>query len=153
MGYYVNITDSTFTIPGQNVKAAYDRMVALNADDDRKRGGEYSEAAKAFTQAERDRLGYNPYKWFSWMDPDYPSKCSTTAEILSMLGFEFETDEDGTIHSFRYDSKVGQEGSFLDAISDLATGYIEWMGEDGARWREDYGKAEVVRREARIVWE
>jgi hypothetical protein len=46
---------------------------------------------------------------------------------------------DGSLSLVHYDSKVGQEDLFLEAIAPFATpgSYIEWKGEDGFRWRDE----------------
>ena len=150
MGYYVEITESTFTIPKANLAAAYERMVALNDHDDLKRGGQWP--AEDMTADERVATGYNPSKWFSWMEPNYPGVVADTNGVLEMLGFETETDENGDVLVRGYDNKTGQEDIFLTAISDLATGYLVWRGEQGEVWRETYGGEAVIVHEAELTF-
>ena len=154
MGYYINIDESTFTIPKANLAEAYERMCALNDRDDLKRGGAWplSAAANAMDAAARKALGYHPDKWFSWMAPDYPTKCADAASILEMVGFQVETTTDGDLRILFYDRKAGQEDLFLTVISDLATGSITWRGEEGEMWRETYGEEAVAVQNGEVVF-
>ena len=70
MGYYVQIVESNARIPAANLKAAYEKMCALNVTHDHaKRGGSYSD-------------GKQTAKWFSWMDANYPETCKDAKEVL-----------------------------------------------------------------------
>ena len=149
MGYYVEITDSTFTIPTANLDEAYRRMVALNDDDDLKRGGTFGR--EAIDPAKRAALGYHPDRWFSWMDPNYPAKCADAEAIIRELGFECGMEDEGLV-IYSYDNKSGQEDVFLTAIADLATGYIVWRGEEGETWKETYGESDVKVRYATMTF-
>ena len=150
MGYYINIDESTLTIPKANLAEAYERMCALNDRDDLKRGG--AMPRDEMDAAARKALGYHPDKWFSWMAPDYPAKCDDAASILEMLGFHVETTTDGDLRILFYDSKAGQEDLFLTVISDLATGSITWRGEEGEVWRETYGEEAVAVQNGEVVF-
>jgi hypothetical protein len=145
MGYYINIQDSTFIIPAENLTEAYNRMCQLNftVPNKHKSGGRYSSEGGKDTAPE-----YGPHDacWFSWMDWDYHEKCSDVEEILDHLGFQIEYDEDGNLCICGYDSKTGQEDLFLKSICDLAKGYIIWRGEEGEVWGETYGGKEVIRK-------
>ena len=149
MGYYINIIESTFTIPTANLDEAYKRMCALNENDSIKRGGSYP--GEPMDEDKRAALGYNPNKWFSWTDPNYPSKCADAEAILRHLGFEVMVTRSGLIIT-QYDSKYGQEELFLAAVCDLATGYIVWGGENGERWRDTFGGKHITRQEGYMAW-
>ena len=131
MGYYVNIEDSNIKLPAKNKELAYWRMCGLNNRDELKRGGSLTE------------------KWFSWMDKNYPETCKDVHSILLALGFDIEErDDDLVIHS--YNDKSGQEGLFLEVISDLVVAdkgderpFIVWRGEDDMVWKDIYGERKV----------
>jgi hypothetical protein len=143
MGYYVNIQESTFTIPAENLEYAYTRMCQLNftVPNSEKRGGSYPGKNKA------PHTGPDKNCWFSWMNWDYHEKCVDAEAILNNLGFEIEYAENGDLQICAYDSKSGQEDLFLESICDLAKGYIIWQGEDGDVWGETYGGKKVIRKE------
>lgn len=124
MGYYVQIVQSNYTIPGIYADAAYKAMCALNTThDDQKMGGSFSG-------------GKQTAKWFSWMDENYPETCADAQAIFEALGFEVEKLDDGSLVLESYDSKTGQEDLFLEAIQPFAlpgTGIL-WRGEDGMEY-------------------
>lgn len=140
MGYYVSIEDSTFTIPVENLDAAYEKMCQLNftVPNRQKGGGSYPGKDKA------PNLGPNEHSWFSWMDWNYHQTCSDVSKILNNLGFDTDYDDAGNLLIVGYDSKTGQEDLFLKAISPLAKGYIVWKGEQGEVWGETYGGDQVI---------
>lgn len=125
MGYYVELVESTFEIPADKLDEALNRLKALNHDPNvEKRGGSWGPGGKTES-------------WFSWMDSDYDQKVTSAAEVFTMLGFEVDQGEDGSIILAGYDNKSGQEDLFIDAVKDLAvTGwFMVWRGEDGYTWR------------------
>lgn len=143
MGYYVEILQSTFKIPAENLEKAYEKLCDLNyiVPNSVKSGGSYG--------GENDRnkapeFGPHPGVWFSWMDSDYPNKCSDVEEILSALGFDIEYNVNNDLEIVGYSGKTGQEGLFLNAISSVSTGYIVWKGEQDEIWGETYGGKCVV---------
>lgn len=152
MGYYVSITEGEVTIPKANLEEAYKRMCALNDNDAVKRGGQWGGEISS-DSPRPEGMSYHPARWFSWMDANYPETCSDAKAILRELGFELE-DRDGDLFIFGYDSKVGQEELFLDAISDLCTkdSFLVWRGEDGAMWRQEFGNKEMVVKTPVIKW-
>lgn len=124
MGYYVRSYESenNFKVRKENFDAAYKAMVALNDDDDAKRGGSYG------PDGARE-------KWFSWMDPNYPDSCKNFNDVLQALGFVPAYDSTGLI-GLEYDSKMGQEDLFLKAIAPYVESgsHIVWHGEDAMVW-------------------
>jgi hypothetical protein len=125
MGYYVRLEESTAVLPKKHQAEAYRRMCALNDNDERKQGGSWSDGQEE--------------KWFSWMDPNYPDTCADAKAILADLGFWFDENEDGDLLFTDYDSKAGQEDLFIFTIGNLMTGYMVWSGEDGDKWRWEFG--------------
>jgi len=125
MGYYVRLEESTAVLPKKHQAEAYRRMCALNDNDERKQGGSWSDGQEE--------------KWFSWMDPNYPDTCADAKAILADLGFWFDENEDGDLLFTEYDSKAGQEDLFIFTIGNLMTGYMVWCGEDGDKWRWEFG--------------
>ena len=145
MGYYVTTQSSTFTIPAENLDEAYTRMCQLNQNNDMKRGGSWPRPDNI--------VGPHEKIWFSWMDWNYPETCKDAGEILEQLGFGISYDDGGDLYIDYYDSKTGSEDDFLNAISDLASGEIEWKGEDGAFWKQVFGDKEMKTYNGRIVYE
>ena len=127
MGYYVQLKDSTFRIPDENLVEAAARLKALNHKPGvYKQGGAYG--------------GPNDgQKWFSWMEPDYDEIYDTAQEILEALGFYCIEYDDGSLLVEGYDNKTGQEDLFIAEIADLAVEGWEmiWQGEDGNAWKHN----------------
>jgi len=123
MGYYVQIVESNYTIPVENLDQAYKAMCELNSHDDLKRGGSWDG-------------GKTTAVWFAWMEENYPETCSTAKQIFEQIGFEVDVLEDGSLVLANYDNKTGQEDLFLEAVRPFATagGGILWEGEDRDRW-------------------
>lgn len=135
MGYYVKITSSTAKIPAANLKTAYEKMCALNVTHDhKKRGGRWSYEGREA-------------RWFSWMDENYPETCEDAQAILEQLGFETHYDSKGDLVIDYYDSKTGQEDLFMEAIENLTTGRITWVGEDGSTWTTIFAGDDVLEME------
>jgi hypothetical protein len=122
MGYYINIDESNVVLTEENQSQILQRWKDLNSPSNNhlKRGGSWSEGKQVAT-------------WYSWLDQNYDKTVEDCAEMLEMLGFDFETQDNGDIHVTGYDRKTGQEDLFFKAISDLipAGQYIHWRGEDG----------------------
>lgn len=146
MGYYVNITDSTWSMSKANEDEAYKALCNLNDYHNLKNGGMWG----GDTEAIADNVP-NPYKWFSWLPYNYPDLYKTVSQILLEIGFELEED-DNDIRIRGYDNKMGQEDLFLAAISIYSSGHIEWRGEDGEIWRVVYGQDSPIDESATIVW-
>jgi hypothetical protein len=126
MGYSARIVDYDFVIPSENLDEAYRVMCALN---------------EPFKKANAEKRGsgywYTP-SHFAWMDEDYDEKCKDAEEILSELGFEVYIDCTDSLMIVGWQAeKVGDEGEFLSAIAHLVKpgSFIDWVGEDGDRWR------------------
>lgn len=120
MGYYVTITEADFLLPADKLDEALAVWRELNTHDELKRGGSSSGE-----------------KWFSWMNM---CEFKSAEEILENLGFNFEHPPEEGIRILGYDSKMGQEGLFLEAVAPLVKpgSYIKWRGEDGELWRQDF---------------
>lgn len=144
MGYYVEILESTFTIPVDKLDEAYSRMCQLNftVPNSKKSGGSWSSGDLSKDKAPE----YGPYEaaWFSWMPWNYHEQYTSAEEILDALGFDIDYNDNGDLEITGYDSKTGQEELFLESICDISKGYIVWKGEDGSIWGETYGLTEVI---------
>jgi hypothetical protein len=156
MGYYVTLEHSNAVIPPEKLDQAYEALCALNNDNRLKNGGNGRSLKAEWREA--NPFGANENVWFSWMDWNYPETCSTAAEILSQVGFEFIEDGDG-ITSFLYYNKTGCEDVFLAALAPLlvscdheAPQFI-WRGEDGSVWRQIVVGGEMVNQAGRIAFE
>lgn len=143
MGYYVTIQQSTFKIPAENLKEAYERMCQLNftVPNLDKRGGTWPGKNQC------PEYGPDKSSWFSWMSWNYHETCKDAEAVLQEIGFDVWYDADGALLIQGYDSKSGQEDLFLNAICPLATGYIVWRGEEGELWGETYGGSSVIIKE------
>lgn len=151
MGYYVR-GEGEFFLRNNRLDRAYEEMCALNDDDSLKRGGRYNieDAGKP------EGLRYNPNRWFSWMDYNYPETCSDVFAIMRMLGFTIleKENENGCIKvRVSYDDKTGQEELFTEVLARHCThGELYWTGEDGEQWREVFSEGKRIVEHARIVY-
>jgi hypothetical protein len=138
MGYNVNLIGSNFVIPKDRLEDAFEAMKALNQRDDLKGGGAYGPLP--------DGTYGTIEKFFSWMPADYDKTMTSAAQILKELGFDLSERDDGSISIEGYDSKIGDENHFIEAIAPFVEdgSYLEWEGEDGAHWR-------ILVREGRAV--
>lgn len=153
MGYFVD-GDGTITIKNTDKTKAYQAMIALNQRDDLKHGG--SSGGQHGARNPRPRgLDHHPDKWFSWLKADYPSICPDFESVLEHLGFEVQgvDHDDSTTYRLYYSSKTGQEGLFLETISPWITGKIEWSGEDGNRWLQEFASGSVTTKKGRVVYD
>ena len=135
MGYYVKIIDSDITIKKKDFDRGYEIVCNLNSRDDLKRGGAYG-GNPTPKPAESKSCANNPDKWFSWMPWNYDEVCNSLPEVLEMLGFWFDYNDDGDITGLCYNDKTGAEDVFLDALRPIIKegSYIVWEGEDGDEW-------------------
>lgn len=146
MGYYASIESSTFVLPAENLDEAYTRMCKLNDNNNLKRGGSWPRPDNI--------VGPHEKIWFSWMDWNYPETCKDAQEILEQLGFEtFIGEDNGNLYIVSYDSKTGSEDDFLNSISDICSGEIEWREEDGKMWKNIFGNKEMKTVKGKIVYE
>lgn len=127
MGYCMHMEQSTFSMPRANKGEAFRRMRALGQRDDLKSGGSY-------------RNGKVISRHFAWMAADFADHVHTVEDIFDVLRFPATEDASQNLVINDFDGeKVGDENVFFNAISDLATGYIEMVGEDGYHWRWVFG--------------
>lgn len=141
MGYYVQITDGSPVLPKERLDEAYARLCELNDHDEWKRGGSYGG-------------DFEPEKWFSWMQPNYPETCADVKAILEDVGYEVEYIN-GDLAIQNYDNKHGCEDLFIWYISDLFNPGSElvWRGEDGEMWKWQFGDGQkTVVLEPTIGW-
>jgi hypothetical protein len=143
MGYYVNTEDINIIVPKDLLEPAYKAVLAMNEDDQLKRGGSYGP-------------GDSREFWFSWMPKDL-STLGNLKEVMINLGFE-DTDynEAGDLVLSYYNSKTGQEDLFLDRIAPFVQegSYAIWKGEDDTyyKWEFTDGKMLVIPGEVEITW-
>ena len=153
MGYYIDISDSDFFLPKEELDKAYELMCSLNQRDELKSGGGWSKDLKG-SDPRPEGLNYHPAKWFSWMDADYPSKCKTAQSILEELGFNVTVDDEGNITGLYYSNKIGDESYFLAVIVPCVKNdsYIIWRGEDGEMWKYVYINKKMYLFSSEINW-
>lgn len=153
MGY--NVTgNGNIVIPKENLDEAYKVLCALNDRDDLKNGGSWGGGGIDASSPRPAGMNYHPAKWFSWMHANYPEVCPTTQSIFEQLDFWCHVNDAGDLVISGYDNKTGAEDIFLAAVSHLMTkgSYMEWVGEDGAQWRNEFGGKEVKNFSAVIQW-
>jgi len=153
MGYYVQITEQEFFLSKENFDEAYKLMCALNDRDDLKMGGSWGQELNA-DMPRPEGMTYHPSKWFSWMDANYPETCKNLEDILTNLGFEIDKDDSSNIAILTYNSKIGAEGYFFDAIASLVQdgSYVCWRGEDGEEWRWLFTNGKMITQQATKTW-
>ena len=119
MGYSVYIERSTAQIKRENFEKIKKAWIDMDKNQhDKKRG---------YTSASDER-------WFSWMD-SWESAKDGVVSTLEQLGFDVENDETKDYISIvKYNSKIGQENLFFEAIGKYVTGSIIWVGEDDDTW-------------------
>ena len=143
MGYYVYLTNVSFTIPDTpEVLAA---LRELDKRDDLKRGGSFGDGKED--------------KWFSWMNIPWTHH-ESIEPIFQQLGFDtyrcvVGTDQHESVQLLSYDSKIGQEALFLATVAPFVEpgSFLNWRGEDGEAFRHyvgDDGKLYV--QESEIRW-
>jgi hypothetical protein len=150
MGYNVSITGADFTITEDKLPAAFEAMKALNKRDELKTGGAWGQLPDgSYGQTE---------VWFAWMPANYDETCKDAAAIFEELGFDVEDDSVDGVQVLRltgYDSKTGAENVFLEAVAPFVTpgSYLEWEGEDGDRWRNEFNAEGTRTRTGYTAWE
>lgn len=152
MGYYVTMTESTVCIPADKVDEAYETLCALNADDSRKTGGSSGSIGKP---EDSESVASDPTKWYSWMEWNYDETCEDLVAIFEELRFEVDADYEGNVSVDFFDSKIGAEGLFMNALAPFIPNdqYMIWRGEDGEMWRWVFIDGEMIEQSAKIVWE
>lgn len=142
MGYYVNTEDINVIVPKDLLEPAYKAVLALNDQDDLKRGGSFG--------AERKY-------WFSWMPEDLTT-LSDLREVFTELGFEnTDYNDKGDLVLGHYNNKTGQEDIFLYAIAPFVqeNSYVIWKGEDDTYWKHEFrdGKMLTYNGEVELKWD
>ena len=146
MGYDVSLTAGDFTVAPDQLEPLFEALKALNRRDDLKTGGSYG------------RLPDGTYgltsSHFAWMDENYDQTLHSAEEIFEALGFTTATDGNGTLSLEEYDSKAGAEDFFLATAAPFVTAgsYLEWEGEDGTRWRQDFDGETMTTRDGYTAW-
>lgn len=147
MGYYITLEESNAMIKKDDLPKAYEAMCKLNEHDEWKHGGGWSGNQRVST-------------WFSWMPADYPDQFKTAREILEALGFECdESAETGNLYITKYDSKTGDQDTFLWACAPYISGeydgspYMIWRGEDGEYWKFTFIDGKLYNQPAKIEWQ
>lgn len=146
MGYNVDITNADASIAADKLDGCFEALKALNKRDDLKTGGSYGQRPDGtYDQIEA---------WFAWMPANYDETCQSAEAIFNELGFETYI-EDGALYLQAYSDKSGAQDVFLEAAAPFITAgsYIEWDGEDGERWRQDFDGESMTTRTGRTVWE
>jgi hypothetical protein len=145
MGYYVHTTSCSVFLQKELVDDAYRALCELNQHDDLKNGGSYNGDELSACDSRPDGMTYHPARWFSWMDADYPSKCTTLEEVLQEVGFDPYFDYSGSLEALSYDSKTGCEEIFLKALAPFMRNgsYINWRGEEGELYRYEFQEGQM----------
>lgn len=125
MGYYVSTTDVNLTIPQEKVKNAFQAAIDMNTD----RGFQAFKSGGSSTGE----------RWFSWVSDNYHE---TAGDLIDVTDEEFRFqgsfyDDEGNFHLGEFDSKVGDEGILFDVLAPYVEdgSHVEWLGEEGERWR------------------
>lgn len=144
MGYYITLEESTFALRDEHKEAALETLKALNAPSNNhlKRGGSFAGGGKT-------------EHWFSWMPADYDKTVTSLEEVFVLLGFEVGEAPDGAMLLVGYDTKTGQEDLFLGAIAPLVEDgtYLQFVGEDGDRYRYVFKDGKMETKYATLTWD
>ncbi len=147
MGYEITLVNSDCRIPKEHWDDAFAACVELNDHDERKTGGD----------------GTNV--WFAWMPPDYPERALAEYEsyklphplvwVFQVLGFDWDIEENGDFSLRHFDSKSGAEDDFLEAVAPFVRpdGILDWRGEDGEMWRQEFDGQSVSTKQGRMVYD
>jgi hypothetical protein len=105
MGFYARVTKSTVVLPFVHTPTIVARWKALK------------NTRPAF------------------MPTNYDATAHSAQEILTLLGFEHETQPTGDIKVLDFDNKSGSEEDFFKAIEDLVpAGAMNWVSDGHERW-------------------
>lgn len=128
MGYCINLIGGTAKLPAANHAEAWKRLERLDRTGV-KHGGQWNKEGQVAS-------------WFSWTDPNWLANADGDVRAaLAEWRFHFEPDENGDlVIDYFSGEKIGDEDQLFDALSDLMTGYLEFMGEDGNHWRVHFGE-------------
>jgi len=142
MGYFVSTSEIDVKIPLAKADAALIEMKRINGPEfDRlKRGGSWGPSGKSSV-------------WHSWM-PESFDEFTSIVEFLECVGFSGTKIVDDFIVFGNYDNKTGNEDVFLHFLAPfiVAGSYINWRGEDGEMWRQEFDGNAVKTLEAEIHW-
>lgn len=75
---------------------------------------------------------------FSWVDPDFATKCDNFHDIMEEWRWEPEYDDGGNVDNIEFiGEKIGQDKVLFDAIAPFVEpgSFIEMVGEDGTKWK------------------
>lgn len=151
MGYYVNIVSSDIFVDKNDFEKLYNKLCELNDYHELKRGGSFG-GNQDNIEGER----YPRDKWFSWMPYNYPETCKTMQEILILVGFELEFDNDGNLIGLGYNDKTGNEEYFLTCFIGLTKpgSYVEFKGEEDEHYyRFIFTNDSMISQVAKISYE
>lgn len=117
MGYFVETAEIDFSIPAENLDAAYEAMCKLNERDDLKRGGVWGGKDEDYAKpAGSTSLASSARKNFSWMDWNYDETCATAQEIFEQLGFDTDVDEEGNLRVLFTITRLVRRNCFLKHV-------------------------------------
>ena len=147
MGYVVSLENADFSIPKEHWDAAFEAVCELNEHDELKSGGGQGE------------------KWFSWMLPDYPrvareeyltrKRPHPLMVVFEELGFDWLVEDERGFCLTYYDNKSGDEDEFLLAVAPFVRpgSVLDWLGEDGAMWRQEFDGKTITTKTGRVVFD
>lgn len=140
MGYYVQLIYAEFVIP-ENAEVLQVLKDLNHKPGVKKNGGSYSG-------------GKQDKSWFSWMPENYDETVQSVQEVFELLGFVCSPREGG-FELMDYDNKIGQEDLFIQEVAPYVDEgmYLEWLGEDGARWKYVVEGGEVRMYEPSNSWQ
>jgi len=142
MGYHIEATEISVRIKTQDEDAAFRAICAFNAEcpPTMKRGGTVGEDGKE-------------EKWFSWMRADF-SEYADLREVLREMGFSLDAWDGWMVLTGWHGDKRGQEDLLMESIARWVEpgSYVNWIGEDCARWRWEFSDDRLWVRAATTGW-
>lgn len=144
MGYAVKIIDGEVRIPQNKEQEALVAAKNLNSVNELKSGRVMStsikRAMKRHIKMSEPSLG-DPKRWFAFVPWDYDRRAGDLVQLFTLFRFEAHRDPDNgdvVVHGFH--SLCGDERTLLENLAPFIKrgSYLEWEGEENARWRNDF---------------
>ena len=139
MGYYMQQTDSLFTIKAENKAKALEAIKALaeRVDTDGSGGSSTGE------------------RWYSWVTTSEFVEAESLKEAVKAWRWNLDMDDVGNVYGICFEGeKLGDDEILFRAIAPYVEegSFIQMSGEDGCLWRWSFDGKECIEKSAQIEW-